>query len=56
MLAFVVTFILCFVSYLLLTTGSGTDIVILNEGFLSWSYAEIIMGIVLSALVGIVSG
>ena len=56
MLAFVVTFILCFVSYLLLTTGSGTEIVILNEGFLSWSYAEVIMGIILSAIVGIVSG
>jgi multicomponent Na+:H+ antiporter subunit E len=55
MLAFVVTFILCFVSYLLLTTGSGTDVVILNVGFLSWSFEEIIFGIILSAIVGIIS-
>ena len=56
MLAFIVTFILCFVGYLLLTTGSGTDVVILNKGFLSWSYVEIIIGIILSAIVGIISG
>jgi len=56
MLTFIVTFVLCFISYLLLTTGSGNDIVILNSSFLSWSYAEIIVGIVLSAVVGIASG
>jgi len=56
MLAFIVTFVLCFISYLLLTIGSGNDLVILNSSFLSWSYAEIIIGIVLSAIVGVVSG
>jgi len=55
MLAFIVTFILSLVTYLMLTTGSGTDVVIFNKGFLSWSYAEIIFGIILSAIVGIVA-
>ena len=55
MLALVVTTILCFIIYLLLTTGSGTEIVIINEQFLSWSYAEIIFGIILSVIVGIVA-
>jgi len=39
----------------MLTTGSGTDVVIINKGFLSWSYVEIIFGIILSAIVGIVA-
>ena len=55
MLAFIVTFVLCFIIYLLLTTGSGSEIVILNENFLSWSYAEIIFGIILSAVVAVVA-
>ncbi len=55
MLAFIVTFILSLVTYLMLTTGSGTDVVILNKDFLSWSYAEIIFGIILSAIVGIIA-
>ena len=55
MLALIVTTILCFVIYLLLTIGSGTEIVIINEQFLSWSYAEIILGIILSIIVGIVA-
>ena len=55
MLAFIVTTILSFIIYLLLTTGSGTDIVILNKDFLSWSYAEIIIGIILSVIVGIIA-
>ena len=55
MLAFVVTTILSFIIYLLLTTGSGTDIIILNKDFLSWSFAEIIIGIILSVIVGIIS-
>ena len=55
MLAFIVTTILSFVIYLFLTTGSGTEIVIINEQFLSWSYAEIILGIILSIIVGIVA-
>jgi len=48
MLAFIVTTILCFITYLLLTTGSGNDLWI-------WSYEEIIFGIVLSVIVGIVA-
>jgi len=56
MLAFVVTFVLCFVSYLLLTTGSGTDVVFLGTlKILSWSFEEIILGVILSAIVGIVT-
>jgi multicomponent Na+:H+ antiporter subunit E len=55
MLAFIVTFILSLVTYLMLTTGSGTDVVILNKGFLSWSYVEIIIGIILSAIVGVIA-
>jgi len=56
MLAFIVTTILSFVIYLLLTTGSGTDIVILDKDFLSWSFAELIIGIILSIIVGIIAG
>jgi multicomponent Na+:H+ antiporter subunit E len=48
MLAFVVTTILCFITYLLLTTGSGNDIWI-------WSYEEIIFGIILSVIVGAIT-
>ena len=48
MLPYVLTTILCFVTYLLLTTGSGTDIWI-------WSYEELIIGIILSILVGLVT-
>lgn len=55
MLAFIVTTILCFATYLLLTTGSGTDIVIFNKDFLSWSFVEIIIGLILSAIVGIIA-
>jgi multicomponent Na+:H+ antiporter subunit E len=49
MLAYVITTILCFVTYLLLTTGSGTDLWI-------WSYEEIILGLILSIIVGGVTG
>ena len=57
MLAFIVTFILCFAAYLMLTTGSlgGIEIEILNVKIFSWSYAELIFGIILSALVAIVA-
>lgn len=44
MLAFVVTTILCFITYLLLTTGSGT------LGL--WSLEEILFGAILSLIVG----
>ncbi len=55
MIAFIVTFVLCFIAYLILTTGSGTEIVIINEEFLSWSFAEIIFGIILSIVVAIIA-
>ena len=48
MIAFIVTTILCFITYLLLTTGSGTDLWI-------WSYEEIILGIIFSAIGGIIA-
>jgi multicomponent Na+:H+ antiporter subunit E len=48
MLAFVVTTVLCFIIYLLLTIGSGTDLWI-------WSYEEIIFGIILSVIVGAIA-
>jgi multicomponent Na+:H+ antiporter subunit E len=47
MRAFIVTSILCFITYLTLTTGSGTLGV--------WSIEEIILGIILSLIVGIVA-
>ena len=49
MLAYGITTILCFIIYLLLTTGSGTDLWL-------WSYEEIFIGIILSIIVGAVSG
>ena len=48
MLAFIVTTILCFITYLLFTTGSGSDLWI-------WSYEEIIFGIILSVIVGAIA-
>ena len=53
MLAFVVTTILSFVTYLLLTTGTANDGSYLNIWL--WSIEEIIFGIILSILVGIVA-
>ena len=49
MLKFLVTTILCFVTYLFLTTGSGDDLLGL------WSWAEIIFGIILAVLVGFIA-
>ena len=49
MLAFVVTTIICFITYLLLTTGSGTDILKL------WSYEEFLFGAILSLIVGFIA-
>lgn len=48
MRAFIVTTTICFITYLLLTTGSGTDIWI-------WSYEEILLGIILSLIVGFIA-
>ncbi len=47
MLAFVVTTILCFITYLLLTTGSGNIVY--------WSIEEILIGAILSVIVGFVA-
>jgi multicomponent Na+:H+ antiporter subunit E len=49
MKAFIVTTIVSFIIYLLLTTGSGTDILGL------WSYIELIFGILLSLIVGFIA-
>lgn len=48
MIAFIITTIICFITYLLLTTGSGTDVWI-------WSYEEILLGIILSLIAGFIS-
>ena len=53
MLAFIVTFVLSFVAYLLLTVGSANDASYLNLWL--WSFEEVIFGIVLSAIVGVVA-
>ena len=47
MIAFIVTTIICFITYLLLTTGSGT------LGL--WSIEEILVGFILSLIVGFVA-
>jgi len=47
MIAFILTTMVCFIAYLLLTTGSG------NLGL--WSIEEIIFGLVLSVLAGFVA-
>lgn len=49
MLAFTVTTIICFITYLILTTGSGTKVLGL------WSYEEIIFGTILSLIVGFIA-
>lgn len=46
MKAFVITTVFCFIIYLLFTLSSGTDVVGL------WSYSELILGIILSLIVG----
>jgi len=47
MIAFIVTTIICFITYLLLTTGSGT------VGL--WSVEEILLGVILSLIVGFIA-
>jgi len=49
MKAFIVTTIMCLILYLLLTTGSGTEILGL------WSYIELAFGILLCIIVGIIA-
>ena len=48
MISFVITTIICFIIYLLLTTGSGNDVWI-------WSFEEIILGLILSIIAGFVA-
>ena len=48
MIAFIVTIIICFITYLLFTTGSGTI------GL--WSMEEILIGFILSLFAGFVTG
>lgn len=48
MISFIVTSVLCLIVYLFFTTGSGTDIWI-------WSYEEILIGVILSIIVGLVA-
>lgn len=43
---YVITTIVCFIIYLLLTTGSGTDVLGL------WSYIEMLFGLLLSLIIG----
>ena len=49
MIAFIVTTILCFITYLFLTTGSGNDVLGL------WSFYELFFGIILSIIVGFIA-
>ncbi len=49
MKAFLITAIVCFLLYLLLTTGSGTTVLGL------WSYEELILGLVLSLITAVIA-
>jgi multicomponent Na+:H+ antiporter subunit E len=44
-----ITSIICFITYLLLTTGSGTDVLGL------WSFIEILFGILFSLIIGFIA-
>jgi len=46
MIAFAITAILCFITYLLFTTGSGTEVLGL------WSWIEVVFGSLLSIVIG----
>jgi len=49
MLAFIITTVICFITYLLLTTGSGKEILGL------WSLYELLFGAILSLIVGFIA-
>ena len=49
MIAFVITTIICLITYLLLTTGSGNDLLGL------WSFEELFFGVVLSVITGVIA-
>lgn len=53
MVAFIITTLVCFITYLLLTTGTANDQSILNLWL--WSIEEIIFGLILSIIVGIIA-
>jgi multicomponent Na+:H+ antiporter subunit E len=53
MVALIVTTIVCFITYLLLTTGTANDASLLNIWL--WSIEEIIFGIILSVIIGIIA-
>ena len=53
MIAFIVTTLVCFITYLLLTIGSGTDFPNVF-GIKLWSIYEILFGLILSIIVGII--
>jgi multicomponent Na+:H+ antiporter subunit E len=53
MVAFIVTTIVCLITYLLLTIGSANEASLLNLWL--WSVEEIIFGIILSVIVGAIS-
>jgi len=47
MIAFILTTIMCFITYLVLTTGSGTDVLGM------WSSEEVLIGVILSLVAGV---
>ncbi|UCB58700.1 MAG: Na+/H+ antiporter subunit E [Thermoplasmatales archaeon] len=53
MVAFVITTIVCFITYLLLTTGTANNSSMVNLWL--WSIEEIILGLILSIIVGIIA-
>lgn len=53
MIAFIITTIVCFITYLLFTTGTANDSSMLNLWL--WSIEEIILGLILSIIVGIIA-
>ncbi len=53
MLAFVITTLICFITYLILTINTANDSSILN--IFLWSIEEIIFGLILSVLVGFIT-
>jgi len=53
MLAFVITTLICFITYLILTINTANESSILN--IFLWSIEEIIFGLILSAIVGFIA-
>jgi len=53
MIAFIITTIVCLITYLLLTTGSANDASFYNLWL--WSFEEIIFGLILSIIAGVIA-